>query len=135
MTARNRRRPRSGFTLIDLMVAVAIIGVLAAVAIPVYQDYVKRSREAEAFNTLGDIMVAQRAYRADQGLGAGNYAASMTALRWRLDETGGTVGAAPASYRYSSNAEYSLASAPNENLVIHASIYLYHDGRYAYERE
>lgn len=48
---------QSGFTLIELMIAVAIIAILAAIVVPNYSDYVRRGTLSEAFANLSDLRV------------------------------------------------------------------------------
>jgi type IV pilus assembly protein PilE len=49
------KRQQTGMTLIEIMIVVAIIGILSAVALPAYRDYVTRGRLAEAFSTLATV--------------------------------------------------------------------------------
>jgi len=60
-----------GFTLIELMVTVAIVAILAAVALPSYSDYVTRGKLTEATSTLADLRVKLEQYYQDQRTYAG----------------------------------------------------------------
>ena len=51
----NERARVAGFTLVELMIVVAIIGVLAAIAIPAFSRYVRKARTAEAVGTLANL--------------------------------------------------------------------------------
>lgn len=54
-----RRNPSNGFTLIEVMIVVAIIGILAAIAIPRYVEFTLKARQAEAWTVIGSIRSQQ----------------------------------------------------------------------------
>ncbi len=58
-------RGEGGFTLIEVMMVVAIIGILAAMAIPNYRNYQCKARQSEVRNALGLVRVSQEAYFAE----------------------------------------------------------------------
>lgn len=57
------KRVQAGFTLIELMIVIAIIGILAAIAIPAYQDYTIRTRVGEAVNLASGAKTAVAEFR------------------------------------------------------------------------
>ena len=65
---------QQGFTLIELMIVVAIIGILAAIAIPAYQDYTIRAQVSEGLNLMGACKAAVTEFYQDQGAFPGDNA-------------------------------------------------------------
>lgn len=57
---------QKGFTLIEVMIVVAIIGIIASIALPSYTDYVKAGRAAEATANLADLRIKMEQYYQDR---------------------------------------------------------------------
>ena len=62
-----RKKKQQGFTLIELMITVAVVGILAAIAYPSYQEYILRSRRVEGQNLLMEAAARQERWRAQNG--------------------------------------------------------------------
>lgn len=61
----SHKTSQSGFTLMELMIIVAIVGILASIALPAYTDYITKSSLAEAPSVLSDIRVRLEQYHQD----------------------------------------------------------------------
>lgn len=75
MASQHRLRS-NGFTLIELMITIVIVGILAAVAYPAFTSHVQRSRRADATALLSAVTQAQERYRTNRV----EYASTLTAL-------------------------------------------------------
>ncbi|HZF17333.1 MAG TPA: pilin [Steroidobacteraceae bacterium] len=78
---------QKGFTLIELMIVVAIIGILAAIAIPAYQDYTIRAQVTEGLNLAGSLKAEVAEFYAQNG----NWPTAVTGLAGTLGHAAGEI--------------------------------------------
>ncbi|MGB5810663.1 MAG: prepilin-type N-terminal cleavage/methylation domain-containing protein [Polyangiales bacterium] len=103
-------RPRAGFTTMELLIGVVIVGILAALAIPSFKGYVYRSRVSEGVSMLNEIKTRQESYRAKYG----QYAAVSGNGDWNaaVFNPGGNPGANAVGWTPTANWDALGASPP-----------------------
>lgn len=111
ITMRNRRS--SGFTLIELMIAVAIIGILSAIAYPSYQAYVQQARRADAQVALMELaQFMERHYTREGGYLASGQAGAAPSLPFSISPKDGGSAAYNLSLASATGQSYSLQAVP-----------------------
>jgi len=85
MLQKLRRNNQKGFTLIELMIVIAIIGILSAIAIPNFLEYRKKGQDAAASRTAENFLGLTMAYWSDDGPGDFDSAVNKTVLKYTKD--------------------------------------------------
>ena len=102
---------RSGFSLAELMIVIVIIGVLAAIAVPIYSSNVRKAKRAEADTALGTIRTQIRMYYGEHGkIPRQQQADYVIGADWNSIKSGELTG------KYFSDSSYTYYGSPNSKV-------------------
>ena len=100
---------RAGFTLIELMVTIAIVAILAAIAIPMFGEQMSKGRRSEAMSTLTNLQLKQERWRSNHG----SYAT--------FDELNGSAAASTAFNAAQDNYDFSVSANTGTDVLLTAT--------------
>ena len=100
---------RAGFTLIELMVTIAIVAILAAIAIPMFGEQMSKGRRSEAMSTLTNLQLKQERWRSNHG----TYAT--------FDELNGSAAASTAFNAAQDNYDFSVSANTGTDVLLTAT--------------
>jgi type IV pilus assembly protein PilE len=100
---------RAGFTLIELMITIAIVAILAAIAVPMFGEQMAKGRRSEAMSGLTDLQLREERWRSNHG----SYAT--------FDELTGSAAASTAFNAAQDNYDFSVTDAGTTDVLIKAT--------------
>lgn len=109
---KTRQGAAAGFTLIELMITVAIVAILASVAVPAYTNYIRRGQMQEAFSTMSDLQIKlEQAYQDNKTYGATTCSVAMPTVTYFTYSC--TIGNSGQSYTLNATGSAGAVLSPN----------------------